>query len=103
MGTRPPTEDELTGIEKFLTDEEKSYYKGFLNTNLEDYWPKIMKTYFHDNTIVTEKDQEILKYLLKVEFKLYPPKHDFSLTFTFTENEHIETLVLTKKFIYGDS
>lgn len=62
-----------------------------------------MKTYFHDDTVVSEKDREVLQHLTKVEFNLYTPKHDFSLAFTFTTNEYFDAVTLTKKFIYGDS
>ena len=68
-------------------------------SEISDYWLKVVKNsrYF----FISEKDEQILKNLKKVELVKFKDKlNDFRVDFIFCENEFCNTEILSKNYIY---
>jgi nucleosome assembly protein 1-like 1 len=90
---RKPTEE--TKVEVDI--EELKASKG-----IPSFWLNAMKNNTLIKTLITEKDEEILKHLIDIRYEQIEDTLGFSLRFFFGPNEHFENDVLTKTYHMED-
>lgn len=97
MGKRKVNEEELQLRKEFLGDEEVEDNQE----PLEGYWAKVFSHCSILKEELGDNDLEILKHLQSVrKVKEDSEKKDYTLVFTFSENDHFTNTELRKKFIY---
>lgn len=103
-GQRAPTGEELTNLQIYLDGET-------VNTDVvgpvENFWGKAITNcraiQEHLNPDgPNDRDSEVLKHLTKVEVRYVENSDDFTLVFTFRENEYFTNTELTKKFYFKE-
>lgn len=101
IGGRLIKEEELTGLDQYLTPEEIAKKSESLveNDPIKDYWSKVFKTNEILNEEVKQKDENVIKHLTKVEYiKIDESEHSFELRFHFSPNDYFTNDVLKKTF-----
>mmetsp|Transcript_30543 Transcript_30543/g.34724 ORF Transcript_30543/g.34724 Transcript_30543/m.34724 type:complete len:323 (+) Transcript_30543:102-1070(+) len=71
-------------------------------SGIEDFWLKAMKNNASVASMVTDKDEEILKHLAEIKYKKDEKTSSFTITFYFTENEWFTNKELVKHFAVGE-
>ncbi len=107
LGTATVTEDEIKDIDNFLNDEEKLKKDEIAQLReqkeeIPEFWLKCFKNCDMIVPDLKEKDHDALKALKKIEYKPEEETDNFSLIFTFADNEFFTNDVLTKRFIIKD-
>lgn len=77
---------------------------------IPEFWLRAMQNLPELHESITEKDEEVLKYLTDVRSEFLPEEKTedgeilsgFRLTFIFAENEHFSNTTLTKDYIMTD-
>ena len=110
-GAAEPTEDEVKAGEQDEEDEEggesskpesseadnsASDIKG-----IPEFWLSAMKNQISLAELITEKDQEALKYLTDIRME-YLEQPGFRLIFEFAENEFFSNKTITKTYYYQE-
>ncbi|KAJ2450318.1 histone chaperone [Coemansia sp. RSA 2336] len=110
QGTAEPTEKELaegakiaaeeqqeeSGIKEQEEDKEKQ--KG-----IPDFWLTTLNSHPQLAELITERDEEAIKYLRDIRLEYLNDKPGFKLEFEFAENPFFTNTVLSKTYVYEQS
>eukprot|EP00002_Diphylleia_rotans_P007828 TRINITY_DN174_c0_g1_i1.p2 TRINITY_DN174_c0_g1~~TRINITY_DN174_c0_g1_i1.p2 ORF type:complete len:330 (-),score=125.07 TRINITY_DN174_c0_g1_i1:366-1355(-) len=100
-------EKEITEIERRYAAQYQPFYAKrveILNDGeaLPDFWLTAMKRNEFVASSITEKDEDVLKYLDDVKAEFLAEGEGFKLLFTFRENPYFENTVLEKTYIMDE-
>ncbi len=92
VGTSSVQEEEIKDIDNFLNDEEKLKKEEItqisqLKEEIPEFWLKCFKNCDMIVPDLKEKDHDALKSLKKIEYKPAENSDNFTLIFTFADNE----------------
>ena len=100
------------GVEGLLTEQELSVRSHYLKAErLQDYWLKALKN-SEFGFEITDKDEEILKHLERIEGHKNEDETKVSIKFHFSENQWFTNTEIIKEFMlegdeikksYGDA
>lgn len=104
--------EDFTGVESLLTEQELSVRNHYLKAEkFQDYWLKALKN-CEFGFEITDKDEEILKFLERVETHKNEEETSLSVKFYFAANPFFSNTELLKEFLlegedikksYGDA
>ncbi|KAJ1743167.1 histone chaperone [Coemansia sp. RSA 1085] len=112
QGTAEPTEEEKaegakiaeaeqqeeSGIQEQDEDKEKQDVKG-----IPEFWLTTLKSHPQLAELITERDEEAIKYLRDIRLEYLGDKPGFKLEFEFAENPFFANAVLSKTYVYEQS
>ncbi|KAJ5722904.1 Nucleosome assembly protein (NAP) [Penicillium malachiteum] len=109
-GSKEPTEEEVeAGKEDEEEDEEEAETKeteekqdeGEPMNGIPEFWLSAMKNQISLAEMITERDEEALKYLTDIRME-YLDRPGFRLIFEFAENDFFTNKTITKAYYYKD-
>lgn len=109
-GKSEPTDDEIAAGEQESVDEEgkpsiktepEADEENTPMTGIPEFWLSAMKNEPSLAGMITERDEEALKYLADIRME-YLDKPGFRLVFDFAENDFFDNKTVSKTYIYQE-
>ncbi|KAM3138143.1 hypothetical protein pb186bvf_009816 [Paramecium bursaria] len=102
-GSRLLTEEELKDVDFYLEGDEASQKNSALiQEPLYGFWYNALKNSDIIAQEIKERDEPILKHIIKVEYQQQDGSENFTLLFYFQQNDFFQNTILKKKFVLKD-
>ncbi|KAJ1770234.1 histone chaperone [Coemansia sp. RSA 1843] len=87
-------EEEASGIEEEDADEDEDV------AGIPEFWLTALKNHPNFSELITERDEEALKFLRDIRLAYLDESPGFKLEFVFAENPFFSNALLTKTYVY---